>query len=106
MPTEPRYAFSSCDYAAMDDHSREMLHQIVNAAGDRMRQEAVRTCNYRGPDAVPNRYGHPRIALSRCKEAAPCVTHGSAFGEMQRCSACGQWCRRTINMCPTCSWDQ
>lgn len=23
-------------------------------------------------------------------------------GEMQQCSKCGEWCRRTLNLCPTC----
>lgn len=31
----PRYAFRCCTYPAMSDESRDMLHQLVNAVGDR-----------------------------------------------------------------------
>lgn len=35
--------------------------------------------------------------------AALCPTHKEGRTEtMQRCSACGGWCSRTLNICPTC----
>lgn len=38
MSTEPRYDFTSCgaDYDGMDAETKDALHQLVNAAGDRI----------------------------------------------------------------------
>lgn len=40
--TNPRYVFTACstDYEGMDAESKEMFHQLVNAAGDRATQDA------------------------------------------------------------------
>lgn len=42
--TEPRYPFTSCDYRHMDDETKELFHQLVNAVGDRAKRE--RKCAY------------------------------------------------------------
>lgn len=38
--TLPRYAFTACrsDYLNMNAETKDALHQLVNAAGDRLRQ--------------------------------------------------------------------
>jgi hypothetical protein len=39
--TAPRYPFTSCreKYSGMPPETKEALHQLVNAAGDRLRQD-------------------------------------------------------------------